>query len=159
LKNLVDYFISIKDESDSENTNIEFAFEFEDGSSVRGSKSNVFSETESKKVKSASFSLRNYDLDMSIRVRIVTNLYAYYEIEGKNKDWVNSKFAQLEEIIKQIPNQNRFFSGFKSLLLMSIILGILIGISLYFIVSLISPGDKKLGLTTFIFGSGMGIFI
>src|SRR5699024_12052357 len=95
---------------------------------------------------------------MSIRVRIVTNLYGYYEIEGKNKDWVNSKFAQLEEIIKQIPNQNRFFSGFKSLLLMSIILGILIGISLYFIFSLISLGDKKLGLTTFIFGYGMCIF-
>src|SRR5690625_3758261 len=98
LKKLMNYFMETKETLDDENAIIKFIFEFEDGSSISSSKSNVFKEVKFKKIQSIYYSLSNYDLDKHINIRIDGNHLGYYEVESDNRDWVDSKYTQLEDI-------------------------------------------------------------
>lgn len=132
LNKIIRYFITVKEELDNENTNVRFKIDFEDGSSIRGVDASILEETETKTVEFIHFSLTNFRLQNEMSLFLSTTKGSY-EVESKDRNWVDAKFSQIEDIFKVIPNQNYWFSNIIRQTIIINSVGIIIGIiMLYF---------------------------
>lgn len=113
-----------------ENTELRLKIEFEDGSSIRGVDTSILDEADTKLVKFIHFSLLNYSIKKGMSIYIST-ISGAYEVESKDRNWVDAKFSQLEEIFKVTPNQNYWLSNIKTQSVISNLLGITLGTILY----------------------------
>lgn len=133
LRRLADYFVVVKEELKDDNTEIRLEVEFEDGSSITGFDSSILDESETKIVKKIHFILINIIIKKEMTI-YMTTMGAEYGVGSKNRNWVDAKFAQLQEIFNTTPNQNYWLSNFKWQSLINNLIGLTFGFSFYFFI-------------------------
>ncbi|WP_082231921.1 hypothetical protein [Halobacillus massiliensis] len=121
-------------EESEERVRLNFKIDFANGTSVESDEIIIFEEAETKIINSIQFILRDSDLKKQIYVAFDTQLkYAKYIVEGEDKNWVDAKFSQIEEIITVVPNQNYWLSETKRQAVISNFSGMSIGLAFYFL--------------------------
>lgn len=132
LKELINLLIKYEQEIDEERTDLHMIVRFKDGSSHAGPYASILDDT--KLVQSVHLSIKNYRIVKIINIDI-RSTQGEYEVESNDKDWVDAKFSQLSELFNKLPNQNKWFSQYTKQSLIVSLVGITLGLLLYYSIS------------------------
>ncbi|MGL3067103.1 MULTISPECIES: hypothetical protein [Planococcus] len=110
LNKIMSYFIEVEKELvvEKQYNRLSFRVYYEDNTSIDNNNPDVLDET--KLINAAHFTLSNLYQDLHIEIDL-SKSKGRFSIRGQNKDWVDAKFSQLEDLIKAVPNQNKWLAG------------------------------------------------